>query len=115
MALTFLLRRFFFRIADFFHHWYVDGSKSFFHGFLSLLEFLDRTFAVAVTARFFFSPLYGDYTFIGRVLGVIFRTLRILFGSVVYVLAAVGFAFVYLSWLLIPILIIYLIFISFQA
>lgn len=112
MALTFLVHRIFFRITDFFHHWYMDGSRSFFHGFLSLLSALDRIFAVRVTARFFFSPLYGDYTLIGRVLGIIFRVLRILLGSAVYVLATAAFALIYLLWFSLPILIIYLIFLN---
>src|SRR3989344_2268545 len=101
-SLIYLANRFFYRLFDFFHHWNADGSRVFFHHSISLLERLDRYFAVRITVRYFFRPLYGDYTIIGRILGIIFRSGRIVIGATVYLFVAALFFVVYLLWLLIP-------------
>ncbi len=101
-AIVYLIHRVLYRIGDFFHHWYVDGSRNFAHAFISLLENLDRAFAVKINFRFLFQPLYKDYTVVGRILGPIFRSGRILIGVVVYAFLSVIFLAIYLAWLLLP-------------
>ena len=105
-APVYLLARFFYRIFDFFHHWYWHGSRVLAHWFLSFFERLDRTFALRMTLRYFFEPLYKDYTFVGRILGVIFRSGRIAIGTIVYACVGVLFLFFYLAWIAFPFLII---------
>ncbi|MEK7546986.1 MAG: hypothetical protein AAB536_02295 [Patescibacteria group bacterium] len=106
-ALVYLIQRFFYRIFDFFHHWYADASKVFFHRFVSFLESLDRTIALRVTLRYFFQPLYKDYTVIGRILGVVFRSGRIIIGLGVYAFTAIIFLIIYALWLAAPIVLIF--------
>ncbi len=101
-AFSYLLYRFFYRLFDFFHHWYIDGSWRFAHAFISFLERLDEIFAVKITLKYFFHPLYKDYTIVGRILGIIFRSLRILIGAAVYVLAGLVFLVIYFGWLAVP-------------
>lgn len=101
-AVFYLARRFVFRLGDFFHHWYVDASRWFFHACISSLEHFDRTLAVRVTFSHFFEPLYKDYSIIGRVLGFIFRSGRILIGGIFYIFLVLVYALVYLLWLLVP-------------
>jgi tryptophan-rich sensory protein len=98
----YLLNRFFYRLYDFFHHWYVDGSRWFGRRAMAAFTKLDRTFAVKVTLEHLFEPLYKDYTVMGRILGAIFRTLRVLVGFVVYAIVAVAILSVYIAWLAIP-------------
>ena len=105
-ALTYLPRRAVERLWDFFHHWYIDGSRYLLHSFFSLLESLDQTFAVRVTLEHFFEPLYKDYSIVGRILGPIFRSVRVTIGSVVYLFLAAIFFCTYLVWLAIPIVLI---------
>ncbi len=100
--MVYLLQRFLYRIGDFFHHWYVDASRLWVHNLISALEYMDRTFAVRITLKHFFMPLYGDYTIIGRFLGVIFRSGRVLIGSAVYLVVASVFAAGYIIWALVP-------------
>jgi hypothetical protein len=108
-AFGYLIYRLFYRIGDFFRHWYADGSRVIAHRFISTLEDVDQSLAVAITLRHFFQPLYKDYSVIGRILGVIFRTGRILIGGAIYlVIAALFFAF-YLVWIAIPAAIIFLV------
>ncbi len=101
-APIYLVQRFIFRIGDFFHHWYVDGSRRFAALYIDQLRKVDVIFALAITIRYFFQPLYRDYSVIGRILGVVFRVGRILFGAFVYILITLFFALVYLVWLAIP-------------
>ena len=77
-VLSFIIGKFFNRIGRFFVHWY--GRSWFVIGgaALGVVEKLDSFFAVRVNARYFLVPLYKDYTFLGRILGFIFRSLRII-------------------------------------
>ncbi len=101
-AVGYLVHRFFYRIYDFFRHWYVGGSRVIAHSFTSTLERIDRSLAVKITLEHFFEPLYKDYTAIGRILGVIFRSGRVIVGIAVYALVTVCFVAAYLVWLAIP-------------
>ncbi len=101
-AFGYLLHRIFYRIFDFFRHWYVDGSRMIAHGFILTLEHLDRSLAVKITLEHFFEPLYKDYSVIGRLLGVIFRTVRVVVGIAVYAAIMVCFIGAYLAWIAIP-------------
>lgn len=105
-SLTYLIGRFAYRILDFFHHWYTDASKFFFYKLVSFLEYLDQSLALRMTLRYFFQPLYKDYTFIGRILGIIFRTCRILISVIVYAFALLIFLTAYVLWLAAPIILI---------
>ena len=106
-APAYLAQRFFYRFADFFHHWYVDGSRVIAHRLLTALEETDRSLAIRVTLRYFFQPLYRDYTVIGRILGVIFRSIRIIVGLFVYLIIIALFLLFYLAWLAVPAAIIF--------
>ena len=101
----YLIYRLFYRIWDFFRRWYFEGSRYFGHSYLSTLESLDETFAVKITLRHFFEPLYGDYSFVGRILGMVFRTLRTALGLCFYLVISLCYAFVYGAWLLFPLFI----------
>lgn len=101
-GLTYILARLFFRIGDFFHHWYVDASRYIFHYFISFLENVDQGLAFRVTLRHLGEPLYGDYSFIGRIIGFIFRSIRLFFGLIIYILLGIIFLLFYLAWILLP-------------
>jgi hypothetical protein len=106
-ALVYLLQRFFYRIFEFFHHWYINGSRAIGRGFMGALTSADHSLALKITLRHFFDPLYGDYSVIGRILGIIFRSGRIAIGTVVYVILAAVFLLIYLVWIAIPFIIFY--------
>ena len=109
-VLIYILNRSFAQIADFFKHWYVDGSYFFGKTLISVLENLDRFFAFKITLRHLFQPLYQDRTFIGYTLGFFFRAIRIFLGFIVYAIAISLGIVIYLTWLAIPLFIIYQIF-----
>lgn len=101
-APIYLIQRFFFRIGNFFHHWYADASRIFIHRFITFLRSIDQSIALRITLKYLFTPLYKDYTIVGRVVGPIFRLFRVLIGVVVYAVLIVIFTAFYLAWLLIP-------------
>jgi hypothetical protein len=103
-APVYLLNRFMFRLTDFMSHWYIDGSRRFAHGYIDLLQSLDHALALRVTLHYFWRPLYGDYTIIGRILGVVFRTLRVLVALVVYAFISFFALILYVVWLSLPFL-----------
>ena len=101
-AIFYLANRFLFRVVDFFHHWYVDGSKFFLTQFLNYVRTLDKTLAMKVTFRHLFEPLYKDYTIVGTFLGPIFRVGRVLFGVVLYGLIGILALVLYAAWVFAP-------------
>lgn len=103
VAIVYLAYRLFYRTMEFFRHWYIDSAKWIFHVFISTLERLDQIFAVKITLRHFFEPLYGDYTITGRILGVPLRSARIVVGSTLYFFVGALFLVAFIVWILIPI------------
>jgi hypothetical protein len=109
-SLFYLIKQFFFRIFRFLRHWYVGSFVFIWKKLLSALERLDRVFAVKITIRHWLEPLYQDKTIVGCVLGFIFRTLRVFFGGIFYVVIfAVGMG-IYLVWAALPLCFAFMIF-----
>ena len=107
VSLVYLLTHLGRRVLDFFRHWYVDGFLRATHWTLNALERLDRKFAFRVTVKYWFHPLYQDYTVIGYFFGFIFRTLRIAAALAVYGLATLLAFGLFLLWAAAPIFVIY--------
>ena len=98
----YLAGRSWFRIFDFFRHWYVSAFRVHFAHLVDRLEAFDRVIALRVTARFLFEPLYGDYSIIGYVFGFMFRLLRLAVGLAVYAAIITLYLALYLAWALVP-------------
>jgi hypothetical protein len=108
-APIYIIQNFFRRIFDFLIHWYRDGLRKILRVFIGTLEKLDESLAIRVTVVHFFEPLYKDYSLIGRILGIIFRSARIVVGAIVYFFVGLFFLLVATLWA------IFLPFIIFQA
>ena len=111
LALVYLGNRFLYRIGEFLRHWYKDGFFFFFRRLIDFLERLDRYFALRVTFRYLFQPLYQNYTFIGYFLGFIFRGVKLGIAGFIYFLVILIWLGLYLGWALVPLIIIYKIFV----
>ncbi|MFH0712418.1 MAG: hypothetical protein V2A55_00955 [Candidatus Jorgensenbacteria bacterium] len=109
-APVYLIERFFYRIRTFIEHWYVVSFKKYSDFVLNLLSKVDYYLAWEITLKHLFHPLYKDYTFIGYVLGFIFRSVRLLVAGVIYLVLFAIIIGLYLLWLLIPPAIVYTIF-----
>lgn len=106
-ALIYLLSHFFYRLTDFFKHWYFDSFRFYSHFVISLLEKLDRRIALEITLRHLFRPLYQDEGVIGYILGFVFRTIRLILGIILYSILLTIALFFYLIWSAIPIYLVY--------
>jgi hypothetical protein len=106
-ALGYLVHRFFYRIFDFFYHWYYSGSRAIAYKFMATIADIDKSIAIKVTLQHFFEPLYKDYSIIGHILGIVFRAGRVLIGLLVYIAVTIIFLIFFLSWIIIPPMIIF--------
>lgn len=104
---VYLVNRFFYRLKEFLRHWYGSSFYIISHKTINLLERLDRFFALRISVRYWLRPLYQDYTMIGYIMGFLFRSVRILAGSIFYFLIIAAAAAVYLVWAAIPVYIIF--------
>lgn len=92
-------------ILLFFRHWFINGPRTIFHQALSFIHFLDNFFALYITIRYLFTPLYQDYSLVGYILGPLVR-LCLLFSSLITYGLVLGITlFITFFWLSIPILI----------
>lgn len=101
-AVAYLMWRFLYRIGEFLRHWYIKSIRMYSDFVLDVLSKLDRRFAWKVTLRFLFHPLYGDYSFIGRILGFFFRIFRLVVAGVIYTLVCLIALVLYFIWIALP-------------
>ena len=106
-SLTYLVKRLFYRIFEFLRHWYLKSPRVYYHHVFNMLESLDYRLAWRITLKNLFEPLYKDYSIIGHIIGFLFRTSRLVFGGVIYLILFAFAIAIYLAWLAIPLFIIF--------
>lgn len=106
-SLIYLAQRALFRIWEFIRDWYGGVFRIMAHRTIAVLESFDRTFALKVTLRHFFEPLYGDRTMIGYMLGIPFRLARVILAALIYCFVVALALFLYALWALAPFFILF--------
>lgn len=104
---VYLAYRLIYRIFDAIRDWYVGGFLSVGHSMINVLECFDRFFALKITLRNIFQPLYQDHTAVGHLFGFVFRSARLFAGALVYFFVILIAAAIYIVWAGIPIAIFY--------
>ena len=89
-------------IKNFFKFWYIEGSNSFWEKSFFILKDFESEVAVIPTFYNLFSPLYQDYSIMGRFIGPVFRIFRIIFGLALYVILIALISVCYLIWMALP-------------
>ena len=89
------------------HNWYAGGLLAVWHHTVNILESLDQYWAFRITLKNLFQPLYQDQTILGRILGFIFRSFRLLISGILYVIIILLSFTVYVCWAAIPVYILY--------
>lgn len=107
MVLPYLFGRAIHRITLFFTDWYVGGFRLVSGRTINTLESLDRRWALIITLRNIFQPLYQDHTFIGSILGFIFRSIRIVIGVCLYTIVIASAIIMYLIIAIAPVYVLY--------
>lgn len=100
--LIYLFDRFIYRIAHFLRHWYVDSPAHYGRFVMARLERMDRVIALKVTWRNLLQPLYQERDAFGYVLGFLFRSIRLIIGSLFYAVIISFAALLFLIWAAVP-------------
>lgn len=105
-SLVYLVHQLGYRIWRFFYDWYVGGFRLIGGKVVNVLESMDRSWAFLITLRNLFKPLYGDQSFLGSVLGFLFRCGRLLVAGAIYLFMIIAGLTIYIGWAVIPLYVI---------
>lgn len=109
-AVAYISTRFVLNIYYFLRHWYYNSFLNTSDFMLGVFHELDKFFALKISFRNLFKPLYQDRTIIGYTLGFLFRFFRIIIASIIYSIIFIISVALYIAWLAILVYIIYRIF-----
>jgi len=84
------------------YFWFVEGVRSFTRTVWRVIVYLDQITATTTMTRLLFVPLFGDYTFFGRIFGLPFRLVRLVAGAITIALGTIGILGAFLLWFLFP-------------
>ncbi|MCK5084674.1 MAG: hypothetical protein KAQ64_03400 [Candidatus Pacebacteria bacterium] len=89
-------------IIKFFFFWYLTSSKAFWNKEILFIKSIERDIGVIINLKLMFQPIFGDYSYMGRVIGPIFRTGRILVGLIIMAVSIAVVVIIYLIWIILP-------------
>ncbi|MBT7349508.1 ATP-dependent Clp protease ATP-binding subunit [candidate division WWE3 bacterium] len=87
----------------FFIWWFFIITKWWMTLFYRLIVLLNNELSFALNLRMLFVPLFHDYTWVGRLMGFVYRIIKIVFGLAALVVLLVLGVGVTLLWVLVPI------------
>ena len=82
--------------------WYLQSYSWVINSFQSTLASFESQIAVRDTFKNLGRPIFQDYTFQGRFIGMLLRLARIGLGILLYLLVALVYLAGYIFWLLLP-------------
>lgn len=87
----------------FIYWWFIKTPKHIFVVCKRFISIVNNTIAFTLNIRLVFTPLFGDYTFIGRLIGFIVRVLEIIVGIILMIIFLIISLLFPLAWLVLPI------------
>jgi ATP-dependent Clp protease ATP-binding subunit ClpC len=87
--------------------WYVDGARLWWRLWKNTITYLEESLGVGIMWHLLFTPLFHDFSIVGRAFSFIFRLCRVGFGLVAYFIVTLLLALVALYWFFVPILLIF--------
>lgn len=97
-----LMHRFLRGFRDFLYFWYIKSSRDFWRSEISFIKGVERDIGVMINLKLVTQPIFGDYSYIGRVIGPIFRLGRVIFGLIAISFSAALVTAIYLFWIFLP-------------
>ncbi|MFZ5424721.1 MAG: AAA family ATPase [Patescibacteria group bacterium] len=91
-------------IYDFINWYFVKAPRVLFVTLLRILRHTNNEVAFTLNIRLLFTPLFGDYTKVGRIIGFFFRIIWMLVGSVALVFISILLFIAPIIWFLAPLL-----------
>ena len=89
-------------MINFFSFWYITSSRSFWHKEVAFIKGIERDIGVLINLKLVFQPIFGDYTYMGRVIGPIFRLSRVLIGLFIMLVSIIVVLMIYSIWIFLP-------------
>jgi len=86
----------------FFRFWYVQSSKDFWNKEISFLKQIEKDLGVIINLKLIFQPIFGDYSYMGRVIGPILRLGRVFIGFIIMMASIFVVIVIYLTWIILP-------------
>lgn len=102
-------------ISQIIYNWYFLDSKTYWNEVILFIKFMDRDLGVIANIYNWTSPLYGDYSLIGKAIGPILRTLRIFVGGLAHLIILIIAFFLFIFWLALPLGILAMIFLNLMS
>ena len=87
---------------NFFCFWYVQSSKDFWNREISFIRGIERDIGVMINLKLITQPIFGDYSYMGRIIGPIFRLGRVLIGTIIMTASIFVVIIIYLIWIILP-------------
>jgi len=84
------------------YFWFVEGVRTFTRMIWRGVVYLDQITATTMMVRLLFTPLFGDFSAFGRILGFPFRLFRLVFGALLIVSGTAGILGVFGVWFIFP-------------
>ena len=91
-------------MVPFLRYWYLQSPAIAFRSLGRAINFFEAQLAVRATLQNLNKPLFQDYTFQGRIIGVFLRLGRAFLGGLLYLLISLVYLGIYLLWLIFPLL-----------
>lgn len=89
-------------IINFLIWWFVGAPKRIFVISNRILAIVNNEVSFILNLRMLFVPLFGDYTIIGRLMGFVYRTIKIVLGMLLLIFLFFLGILVLFSWYLLP-------------
>lgn len=89
-------------IINFFSFWYLQSSKNFWRKEISFIKQIERDLGMIVNLKLIYQPIFGDYSYMGRVIGPVFRISRVLIGLLIILTSIIIVVTIYLIWIILP-------------
>ena len=89
-------------IIKFFSFWYLTSSRAFWNKEILFIKGVERDMGVLINLKLIFQPIFGDYSYMGRVIGPIFRLGRVLIGFIIMAVSIAVVVAIYLIWIILP-------------
>jgi ATP-dependent Clp protease ATP-binding subunit ClpA len=87
--------------------WFLDAPKRILVILKRILVLINNEASFVLNLKMLFVPLFGDYTWVGRMMGFIYRTVKIIVGLLVLIVVAIFGLLITAFWYLVPAICIY--------
>lgn len=82
--------------------WFIKAPKLIFTTGKRLLILVDSSLSFTLNLRLIFTPLFGDYTIIGRFIGLVVRLIEIVFGLIFTLILGIAILLLPVVWIILP-------------